>query len=129
MPILIERKLESPVGPINMTVHYYYEYLQSEGGCLPRDIAAHALFHYFMVASLAWYQANGGLLVEEREESPRFTIANAKQLIASIAMWYGIHPRGMVNYWEPVEAQRRRLGLSTNVELPEKYKFKGGWSN
>lgn len=130
MTTLVQRKIETPVGDIIMQVHYYDQYLVSNGGALPLDIAAHALFHYSMVASNAYYQAyNSNFLVEESKRSPTFTLANAKQLFESIANWYGIHPRGMQNYWPAVEAQRRALGLSTNAELPEQFKLKGGWGN
>lgn len=89
-------------------------------GRLPQDVAAHALWHYFCVASNAWYNETCGL-VYEGERDHRF---NPKETFESIAKVHGVKPEEMSRYWNVIEQQRLALGLSQNAELPERFKFR-----
>lgn len=89
-------------------------------GRLPTDVAAHALWHYYCVASVAWHNEVHGLVYEgERDHS-----FNAKECFESIAKVHGVPPQDMSRYWNVILQQRIALGLTSNAELPERFKFR-----
>lgn len=103
----------------------YFDQLLRDGspdgkGRLPRDIAAHALWHYYCVASTAWDKEVHGL-VYEGELDHKF---DPKATFESIAKVHGVPPQDMSRYWNVIEQQRIALGLSQNAELPERFKFR-----
>ncbi len=90
-------------------------------GRLSDDIHEHALWHYFLVASNAYRQQEMNL-VEESDPSIHF---NAEACFLAIARQHGVQPEEMSKRWPVVEKQRIALGLTSNAELPERYKFRG----
>lgn len=95
---------------------------------LPKDVQAHALWYYYMVAAnnLRLQRDN---LVAEDEISHSFSVAAAHQLIESVAMMYQVTPGQMVRCWEACDAQRMALGYTQNAELPAAYRFRFAFSN
>lgn len=94
-----------------------------ENGRLPRDIAAHALWHYFCLAAKAMSRAKYNLVYED-ELSARFDEGIARNIFQGVAMIHGVYPRDMGRYWEVVRQQRIALGLSSNADLPPRFQFK-----
>lgn len=90
-------------------------------GRLPRDIEAHALWHYFCVASLA-FRTSRENLVEDSELSVSF---KPDQIFRSIAQQYQVSPTTMGNYWPIIEIQRIALGLTNDDDIPTQFKYRG----
>ena len=115
-------------GPVTMEAHYYDELLSNAAdpfhvGRLPRDIEAHALWSYFILASINLKNAKENL-VYENERSRFFDVPKARALMESIALQYGTVPSRMVRYWEAVDQQRRALGFNENADLPAAMRFR-----
>lgn len=104
---------------------YYVELLMDkENGRLSRDPEAHALWHYFGIASIAYkkYKEN---IVYEDEPSHEF---KARDLFVAVSRMYAVSPEKMVRYWDQVIRQRMALGLCSDEDLPEQYRFRF-WSH
>lgn len=99
---------------------YFGELLATQGGALPRDPAAHALWHYYIIAAKS-LESKAANLVYDDELSKDF---NAKQVFESVATMHGVAPESMAAYWSVIEATRRVLRLTTNADIPERFKFK-----
>ena len=98
----------------------YHQYTIPQDGKLPTDRAAHALFHYYVTARLAY---------ERMSETIRTTKAGAfghsvgeetqhnfHQLFRGVATLYNVEPERMTKFWEYVDAQAKELQLPL---LPE----------
>jgi len=119
MPMTLNRQIP---GGVVLDLPYYVEYLQKNGGQLPQDMGAHALWHYYVTARLAYEQiVLGETPVYEGERDGVF---RPMDIMRAISMLYGLEPDTIAQYWDAVERQRRALGLSSNADLPEQYKFK-----
>lgn len=117
-----------PMGPVTFHATYYDELVSNPGdpfhvGRLPRDLEAHGLWHYYILASVNLKNAKENLVYED-ERSRFFDVPRARKLLESIAFQYGTTPAKMVRYWEAVEAQRIALGFTSNAELPAALKFR-----
>lgn len=92
-------------------------------GRLPKDLPAHALWYYYILASQGIRTAKF-CLVLETELSPKFDVLKARRVLESVCKMYGFSPPEVVRYWEAVEAQRIALGFTENAELPAVIKFR-----
>lgn len=104
-------------GGLNLSCVIYLGLVRgnNEKGRLPRDLAAHALWHYFGLASCAYYE-HKHKLVYEGELDVAFLGA---QLMRSVAFMYDVEPRDMMRYWDVIIQQRRALGLSGEDDIPK----------
>lgn len=102
---------------------YYEELLEGkECGCLPRDLGAHALWHYYGHATISFDRAQRNI-VEESELSLIFNDAIARNIFLSISKQYNQKPEHMVKFWDCIQRQRIALGLGQDP-LPDQFKFK-----
>lgn len=116
------------MGPVTFQAVYYDELVANpadplHNGRLPRDLEAHGLWMYYVLACKN-LKAAGENIVYENELSLKFDVPGARRLLETIAFTYGTTPARMVRYWEAVEAQRRALGFNENAELPAAMKFR-----
>jgi hypothetical protein len=95
-------------------VMYYFAYLKENGGALPRDLPAHALMTYYGFVSIQYEEAKDNL-VYEHEPSLEIHARNTAESVASL---YDVTLETMFNYWSAITAQRRKLGLNQNADLP-----------
>jgi len=93
---------------ITFTPHMYVAYIQPQG-FLTGDMACHALFYYSTVATFAWERVQTRLIMEGDKVPPP---PNYHQLFLSIAKIYGVDPNAMENYWELVDRQCDKLGIT-----------------
>lgn len=117
MPILVKMQL----GPFIMEVQYFEEYLYSNDGKIPADMAAHALWYYYICAMNNYVRAKKNLVYED-EPSIIWNMDRARALLQSIANLYGVPVEKMIRFWDCCEAQRIALGGGDT--LPEEFKFK-----
>lgn len=87
-------------------------------GCLPKEPAAHALWHYYGIALKAWDNSNHQEIYEGDPDAD----FHAEAVFKGIAMAHGCNPDDMLQYWSAVEAQAMMLG-SERTALPPKFKF------
>lgn len=106
------------IGNFVFSPPYWDELLERNGGLLPRDPAAHALWHYYCIAMRAAAQEKTNL-VYEGDTNLDF---KADATFRSIALAHGVNPDAMLPYWEVVLRQAKALG-SDPENLPAKYKF------
>lgn len=112
------------VNGMRLEVPFFEEYLPENGGCLPPDFEAHALWHYYVMARMAYEQiVQGGIPLYEGELDAKF---QPERIFKSTMMLHGVDGEKAVNYWSAVHAQRFMLGLSSNADLPQRYEFRGG---
>lgn len=118
------------LGSAGMTfeVPVYYELIPQEPGCDPRgvmptELAAHALWYYYLTASLNLRNESENM-VEESDRSRLFPVDRARKLLESISFMYGFQPAQVVRFWDAIDKQRRALGIDQNAELPAAYKFR-----
>lgn len=116
------------MGPITFHAVYYDELLSNpmdpfHVGRLPADLEAHALWHYYVLASVNLKNAKENLVYED-ERSRFFDVPRARKLLESISFQYGTTPAKMVRYWEAVDQQRRALGFNENADLPAAMRFR-----
>jgi hypothetical protein len=99
---------------LNFSAPFFDAYTHRYGGHLPKDVAAHALFYYHLLARKQ-YESNRDNLVYEGEKDKVF---NPRGLWMTIAGIYGVDPNEMGNYWEPVMLELMRQDLPA---LPKQY--------
>jgi hypothetical protein len=105
-------------GPVVFEAPYFDDLLVRNGGLLPPDIPAHALWHYYCVALKA-YRDEKENVVYEGEPDKTF---NAQQVFMAIANVHGVSPDNMLPYWGDVERQALLLGGEADA-LPPSHKF------
>jgi len=99
---------------------FFDEFCTENGGALPRDFGAHALFHYYGLA-LSQYERAKANLVEETELSEVFDRTRAEEIFMSVSKMHNVRPAHMVRFWREVEQQRIAMGGKDH--LPEEFKF------
>lgn len=115
--MVIMRKWQA--GVYTMMAPYYDELLPENGGFLPRDVPAHALWHYYMIARRSYELEKDGFAYEG-DVSPDF---NGEQTFRSIALVHGCNPNDMIKFWPVIETQARMMG--DDGDLPPRLKFRG----
>lgn len=116
------------MGPVTFHAQYFDELLSNpadpfHNGRLPRDIEAHALWMYYILAAQNLKAAKENLVYED-EKSKHFDVHRARALLESISFQYGTTPSRMVRYWPAIDAQRIALGFSQNADLPHAMRFR-----
>ena len=115
-----------PNGPeVVFECPYFNEFSIAEGGMLPNELGAHALFHYYGLALQQYLRAKENLVTED-ELSLIFNRKAAEEIFLSISKMHNIRPQVMVRFWKEVEQQRIAMGGKDH--LPEEFKFQH-WGN
>ena len=83
-------------------------------GCLPRLVAAHALFTYALNTTYLYISNKEKRLQLEGEEDLTFDYFN---IFKSTANQYGVEPEEMAKYWQPVRREFLKL-FSTKIPKP-----------
>lgn len=109
-------------GRMRFEVPYFDQLLVANGGCLPRELEFHALWHYFVMAALAYEQCKEGMQYEG-ELAVKF---QPKAIYKSVMRMHGIaHESITRSMWDVIQRQRRAEGFSSNTDLPEWCRFYG----
>lgn len=87
-------------------------------GFLPRDIAAHALFRYYVSARQIYEEIILDPIVYEGDEDPVF---NLEELFKTFALAYGTEPERMIKFWPAVDMQCVLLRIP---KMPEGDRFR-----
>lgn len=87
---------------------------QTPEGRLPSDREAHALWHYFQVAS----HSNRMMTENLVEESAPSRLFDAVAVFKGIAHQHQVDPNVMIRYWPVIQQQRIALGLTQDEDLP-----------
>jgi hypothetical protein len=117
MPDILKLKL----GPVVMEVPYFSEYLMDkEYGRLPRDLPAHALWYYYILAMRQYDRAKKNLVYED-ELSEIFDVNRARDILQAVSNMYGTPIQEMIKYWDAMEKQR--IALGGGESLPSEFKF------
>lgn len=104
----------------------YSEYWIPEGGCLPPNYKpVSALWHYYVIARLAWERQNSSVRITETGHMGHSvgeqTDHNYHQLFNSIARAYNVDPHEMAQFWPSIDSQAEKLELPL---LPNKEEFR-----
>lgn len=99
-----------------MPAEYYTAMTKAQGGQLPTDIPAHALFYFTMLVEKSIMPADVALVVEGNPDP----VTNTENVFKSVAMMYNIKRDHMVHYWIEVNLQRKQLGMQ---RIPDKYQL------
>ena len=96
----------------------YEQLIPENGGFLPRDISAHALWYYYLIARTNWEKEMDPIVLEGDIDP----VYDYKQLFTSVAIIYGTTPEVMVKHWPQVDFQATMLGVP---KLPneDRYRF------
>jgi len=120
----VERHIRFEISPgrhITMVAPYFNELLQTqEYGVLPREPAAHALWHYFCVVSGAYRKHKENMVLED-DPSIGF---HPRELFEGIARQHCVPIAEMCKYWDVVNRQRVALRLDPHDDIPESFKYR-----
>lgn len=96
---------------LHLTPFFFEDYLMPEG-FLPRDMAAHACFYFYVLAEKAKQQVGKSIDNQRVLENEQWLSTHYEQQRRTVALMYNLESPGDIDrYWSAVKLQARALGL------------------